>query len=216
MTDIKQFVYCPRAIYYTYVEPVPKKISFKMALGREKHRELIEKEKRRGFTRYNLKEGEKQYGVSVRSERLNFNGKIDIVIDTKDKEGQRYFPVECKDTDQKKLHANAIYQLTAYAMALEEETHTPVRQGFVYVIPENKAYPVHITDERRDYVKKMVTMIKRIVQEEHYPEPRSRKRCWDCEFKRYCNDLDIPSFAEKNERNTKKVQKLLGYKRSES
>lgn len=210
ISDIKQFVYCPRIIYYNYVEPVPRKVTYKMEHSRRQHYELNRKEKRRGLKRYNLIEGVRHYGFPVKSDSLGFSGKVDIVIDTGKKGEQQYYPVECKDTDRK-IFNNVKYQLTAYAMALEEMTGSAVKKGFIYVIPEQKAYPIEITEQKRDYVRKMVTSIKKIVVDEHYPDPRSRKRCWDCEFKRYCNDLDIPSMEEKRERNIERVRQLLRF-----
>lgn len=209
IADIKQFIYCPRVIYYTYVEPVPKKVSFKMKYARKQHNELNQKEKRRGLKRYNLIDGDREFGTLVHSKELNFYGKLDILIDTHYENGQRFYPVECKDTDQK-IHNNIKYQLVAYAMCLEEMTGTPVNQGYIYIIPEEKAYPIEITDEHRAYIRKMITMIHKIVHEEHYPEPRSRKRCWDCEFARYCNDFDISSREEIKERNKQMVFELFG------
>lgn len=211
VTDFKQFVYCPRVIYYNYVEPVPRKVSYKMQYARQQHDQLNQKEKRRSFGRYNLIAGKRYFGYPVHSERLDFYGKLDMLIDTKTKNGQRYFPVECKDTDGK-INNNIKYQLAAYAMALEEVTGTSVTTGYIYIIPEDKAYPIEVTENERDYVRKMVTMINNIVEQEHFPEPRSRKRCWDCEFKRYCNDLDLPSGTEQKEQDIEKMQALFGNK----
>ncbi|MBM7644543.1 CRISPR-associated exonuclease Cas4 [Scopulibacillus daqui] len=211
-TDIKQFVYCPRVIYYTYVEPVPKKVSFKMKYARQQHHILNQKEKRRSLKRYHLIDGERLFGYEIYSDMLNIRGKVDILIDTKRKQGQQYFPVECKDSDSK-IHNNVKYQLVAYAMAIEEMTGTRVNKGFIYNINEGKAYPIEITKEQRDFVRKMISMIKKIVYEEYFPEPRSRKRCFDCEFRRYCNDLDIESDNKVRKQNFKKVQELFNLKK---
>lgn len=209
ITDIKQYVYCPRVVYYNYVEPVPRKVSFKMEYARSQHYELNQKEKRRTLKRYNLVEGKRYYGLSVSSKVLNLSGKLDILIDTESEFGQRFYPVECKDTDGK-IYKNIIYQLVAYAMCIEEMTNTPVKKGYIYIIPEQKAYLFHITDDQKNYVRKMVTMIRKIIQEEYYPDPRSKKRCWDCEFQRYCNDCDLPSLEAIKEKDKLLMKKLFG------
>lgn len=206
ITDIKQYVYCPRVVYYNYVEPVPRKVSFKMEYARSQHYELNQKEKRRTLKRYNLVEGKRYYGLSVSSKVLNL---LDILIDTESEFGQRFYPVECKDTDGK-IYKNIIYQLVAYAMCIEEMTNTPVKKGYIYIIPEQKAYLFHITDDQKNYVRKMVTMIRKIIQEEYYPDPRSKKRCWDCEFQRYCNDCDLPSLEAIKEKDKLLMKKLFG------
>ncbi|WP_066367541.1 CRISPR-associated protein Cas4 [Neobacillus fumarioli] len=208
ITDIKQFIYCPRVVYYNYVEPVPRKISFKMEYARAQHYELNVKEKRRTLQRYGLLEGKRYYDVTVTSNILNLSGKIDILIDTENKEGQRYYPVECKDTDQK-IHKNILFQLAAYALCIEEMTNTSVKKGYIYIIPEQKAYPIIITDQHKLYIRKITWMIKKIILEDHYPEPRSKKRCWDCEFQRYCNDCDLPNLLPVKERNMELVKSLF-------
>ncbi|HHY73707.1 MAG TPA: CRISPR-associated protein Cas4 [Bacillus bacterium] len=208
ITDLKQFVYCPRVIYYTYVQPVPKKPTFKMVYGREQHAELNKKEKRRGLKQYNLIEGERIFGYPIRSLEMGLTGKLDILIDTKDENGQRYFPVECKDTDRG-IYNNIKYQLVAYAMCLEEMTNSIVSEGFIYIIPEGKAHKIEITSEQKEFVRKMISMINKIIKDEYYPEPRARKRCWDCEYIRYCNDHDISSQEEQKEKNLELVKRLF-------
>ncbi len=199
VTDIKQFVFCPRYVYFTYVQPVPKIPTFKMSEGRVEHIENQKKEKRRGMRSYDLIEGERHFHYPVRSKLLGMHGKIDMLIDAKFEKGQRYFPVECKHTFRG-LRNNILYQLVAYSLAIEEMTNTPVDKGFIYIIPEKKAYPVAISTARKQHVKRMISMIHYIVKNEHFPEPRSRARCATCELQRYCNDLDRESrWSEKEE-----------------
>ncbi len=40
VSDVKQYLYCPRIVYYTYVAPVPRRITFKMRYGKEQHVDL--------------------------------------------------------------------------------------------------------------------------------------------------------------------------------
>lgn len=208
ISDIKQFIYCPRKVYYTYVEPVPWKETFKMQYGRKQHDELCKKEKRRSLQIYGLKEGKRYFGYNVHSDKYNISGKLDILIDSEDISGQRYFPVECKDTDSQ-IHNSTKYQLIAYALAMEEQLGSPVNQGYIYIIPEEKVYTIYITDEERNYVTKVLSSIRNIIENEHYPNPRSKKRCLACEYIRYCNDYDIPFEGEQLEKNIALVKKLF-------
>ena len=61
VSDIKQFLYCPRNVYFTYVCPVDKKTTHKMNHGKEEHLELERLEKRRTFRRYRLENGERKF-----------------------------------------------------------------------------------------------------------------------------------------------------------
>lgn len=209
ISDIKQFIYCPRKIYYTYVEPVPWKKTFKMKYGKEQHNELIKKEKRRNLKIYGLKEGKRYFGYTVHSEKYNLSGRLDILVECEnDEAGQRYFPVECKDTDYQ-IHNSTKYQLIAYALVLEEQLGSLVNEGYIYIIPKNKVYTIYITDEERTYVRKVIHSIRNIIKNEHYPNPRSKKRCLACEYIRYCNDYDIPFEGEQLEKNIALVKKLF-------
>lgn len=208
ISDIKQFVYCPRKIYYTYVEPVPWKKTFKMEYGRKQHEELYKKEKRRSLKMYGLAEGTRYFGYNVYSEKYHLSGKLDILIDQGEGHEQRYIPVECKDTDYQIFNSTK-YQLVAYAMAIEDQLNSPVNEGYIYIIPEEKAYLITITNEERDFVKKIITSIRNIIEKEHFPEPRSRKRCWGCEYIRYCNDHDIAFDEENLQKNIALMKELF-------
>ncbi|MBO8127651.1 MAG: CRISPR-associated protein Cas4 [Peptococcaceae bacterium] len=185
VSDIKQFLYCPRIIYFTYVIPVDKKITRKMIHGKEEHIEFERLEKRRRLKSYKLQEGERRFRTRLVSERLGLEGVLDMHIVTL----QGCFPVECKYTSCKPA-LNHKYQLVAYAMLLEDLYQKPVRCGYLYMIMTKKVYALDITPNARLYVKRLLTQIRRLVTGEHFPMLRRRPgRCQECEFKLYCGDV---------------------------
>jgi CRISPR-associated exonuclease Cas4 len=188
VTDIKQYVYCPRIIYYTYVLPVNKKPTFKMEHGKDRHLEIDRLEKRRKLVSYGFEEGERIFHLPVYSERLGLSGLIDMVIEFKKGNLKEYYPVEFKNTVHQ-IQQNHKYQLVAYAMLLEEHYNKPVRRGFIYTIPNKDIQVVTITDSMRIYVKKVISAIYNMIKREKFPEARSVRRCWDCEYKNYCKDM---------------------------
>ncbi|MDK2879232.1 MAG: CRISPR-associated exonuclease Cas4 [Thermoanaerobacteraceae bacterium] len=188
VTDIKQYVYCPRIIYYTYVLPVNKKPTFKMEHGKDRHLEIDRLEKRRKLVSYGFEEGERIFHLPVYSERLGLSGLIDMVIEFKKGKLREYYPVEFKNTVHQ-IQQNHKYQLVAYAMLLEEHYNKPVRRGFIYTIPNKDIQVVTITDSMRIYVKKVISAIYNMIKREKFPEARSVRRCWDCEYKNYCKDM---------------------------
>ncbi|MDN5301217.1 MAG: CRISPR-associated exonuclease Cas4 [Thermoanaerobacteraceae bacterium] len=188
VTDIKQYVYCPRIIYYTYVLPVNKKLTFKMEHGKDWHLEIDRLEKRRKLVSYGFEEGERIFHLPVYSERLGLSGLIDMVIEFKKGNLKEYYPVEFKNTVHQ-IQQNHKYQLVAYAMLLEEHYNKPVRRGFIYTIPNKDIQVVTITDSMRIYVKKVISAIYNMIKREKFPEARSVRRCWDCEYKNYCKDM---------------------------
>lgn len=185
VTDIKQFIYCPRVIYFTYVMPVDKKITFKMDYGKEQHLRAEELEERRKLRLYGFKEGQRRFRLHLKSDRLNLSGILDMLIIS---DGQ-YYPVDFKDSTRAP-DSNHRYQLTAYALLVEEEFGKPVRKGFIHLIPIKRVYPILITQNMRDYTKKVITRMNQIIQKEIMPPAnRSRARCIDCEFRNWCGDV---------------------------
>jgi len=158
-----------------------------MEYGREKHLSERNKEERRGFKSYGLVEGKRYFDYNIVSEKLGLSGKLDLLIET-DNSSQAAYPVEMKYTFRE-IHANIKYQLGAYALLLEEKYGTSINEGFIYIIPTKEVHTIAITNEMKDYALKAVSAIHNIIEKEHFPEPRSRRRCHDCEFRKFCNDL---------------------------
>lgn len=185
VSDIKQYMYCPRVIYYQYVLPVDHKITRKMEYGQEEHLELDRLEKRRKLKRYGLADGKRCFHTQLYSPRFDLEGKLDMHIIT----NKGLFPVEFKHTGRK-LSLNHKYQVAAYAMLLEDKYNTIVRFGFVYLNLRNEVIPVEITPGMRQYVRQILTKINRIINEQVMPEaPRRENRCTDCEFRKFCGDV---------------------------
>lgn len=188
VTDLKQHLYCPRIPYFFYVMPVPRPISYKMQHGTLEHIELDRLEKRRGYRSYGLTEGKRLFHLQLKSDTLGLYGKLDLVI-TYEKDGMtHYLPVEFKNTESR-IHTNFRYQLVAYSMLLEEHFHTAVQEGIVYQIPTKTAHVIKITEAMRKYVRDSLASIRRVLKNESFPDPVSRARCTDCEYRRYCNDI---------------------------
>ena len=185
VSDIKQYVYCPRVLYFTYVLPVDKKVTRKMTYGQDCHVELDRLEKRRKLKRYNLSEGERKFHTHLYSPRLGLEGKLDLHIVC----GQELIPVEFKNT-LKGPELNHKYQVTAYALLLEDAYNRPVRYGFIYQIPTNTIHELEITPNMRQYVKEIMANIRRMVKDQYMPGPAFQKqRCVDCEYRKFCGDV---------------------------
>lgn len=186
VTDIKQFIYCPRIIYFTYVCPVPRKTTYKMDAGKDSHIVLDKLEKRRTLNRYNLEQGRRLFHTQLHSDRLGLEGKLDLHIDT----GKELFPVEFKFTERS-AGLNHKYQLISYAMLLEDCYNRDIRYGLLYLAPQQQVIPVDITANARQFVREILVKIRTIVQTERMPDgQRKSRKCHDCEYRRYCGDID--------------------------
>ncbi len=95
VTDLKQYAYCPRVVFYTYCLPLIRPTTGKMEEGRLAHEEARGREERRTLRIYGLEEARRHFDVGVTSEELGLTGRIDLVLevggpDATGREGSRW------------------------------------------------------------------------------------------------------------------------------
>ncbi|MBI3014726.1 MAG: CRISPR-associated protein Cas4 [Candidatus Tectomicrobia bacterium] len=185
VNDLKQYVYCPRVVFYQYVMPVEKKATYKMEHGKIAEARIDELEKRRKLQRYHLDQGRRRFHVWVQSERLGLSGKLDMLIET----DEALYPVDFKFTEGPP-HRNHAHQICGYGLILEDMHGRPVERGFIYLIPQNKVAEIPITGALRQETLDMIEAIRAMIQREMFPDPTPyRNRCEDCEYRNYCRDI---------------------------
>ncbi len=186
VTDLKQYVYCPRILYYHTILPQVRPITYKMTAGIEAHHQAAGREKRRSLRTYGLANGRRTFNVPVFNPALMLSGEIDMVIETDDE----LIPVDYKQA--KRIGPHYRSQLMAYGRLLEladPKTTQVVNRGFLYLIPTRKAVEVRFTRPLRRQLSKALTLMKGIVEQQQVPSPvNNPARCVDCEFRRFCND----------------------------
>jgi CRISPR-associated exonuclease Cas4 len=185
VTDLKQYAYCPRIVYYHTCLPHVCPTTYKMQAGAEAHIEERNREQRRSLRVYGLPEGERYFAVQLASETLDLRGRVDLVIRTADEA----IPVEYKDSTRQ-LGQHLKLQLTAYGLMLEESWGLTVKRGFLYSIPNRRASEVRLSGQLRAEVRQAIAEMRRIADGERMPDPPKRKaQCVVCEFRRFCNDV---------------------------
>ena len=191
VTDIKQYVCCPRLVYYRYCLPNIRPLTYSMEVGIEAHQQEDEREVRRSLRTYGIEQGERLFHYPVASPTLAMKGKIDLVLVVPSWEAseRELVVVEYKYSEQK-AGPHFKVQLAAYALLLEEALHIPARRSFLYSIPLRKAEAVPITTALRKKVHGITEEIKQLMVGEQMPEPtKAQRRCPTCEFRRFCNDV---------------------------
>lgn len=185
VSDLKQYLYCPRVVWYRYCQPVHRPVTGKMDEGKLVGEEAVVREHRRGLRTYGLTAGERTFESWLSSESLGLCGRLDMLITT----AEERIPVEFKNAPR--VAVNHRYQLAAYSLLLEEMPGPPVRRGYVYLIAKRQAKEVIVTPGIRSYVTRALREMRRMVDEERYPAPTAvRARHRDCEYRPYCMDLD--------------------------
>jgi CRISPR-associated exonuclease Cas4 len=185
VTDVKQWVYCPRILYYRVCLPDVRPITHKMEFGVEAGRAEEGREERRSLRAYGLAAGEREFNVRLQSERLGLRGEADMVITTPEGE---VIPVDYKFSAIDGPHFQM--QVAAYALLLEERRACAVRRGFLYLIPERRAERVLIDQRLRARTLAALEAMRRMLACEKMPAPAGNlRKCAACEFRRFCNDV---------------------------
>ena len=185
VTDLKQWVYCKRIVYYHRVMPAFGKPTFKMreAIAAQ---DLVESlEVRRGLQAYGFEDARRRFNVWLSDATLGLSGKADLLLEAPG----RVAVVDFKLTSGE-LGDNHRAQLAGYSMLAEAVLGVPAKRAFVYRIPDNRIFAVDITPELRAAVLAAVAAIRQMCNVEWCPPPTPvRGRCVECEFANYCADV---------------------------
>ena len=191
VTDLKQWTYCPRVLYYRYCLPEIRPITDLIAAGIRSHADETGREERRSLRTYGLTAGERAFDVGLRSAALGLRGRLDLAIAVPGRAAPnaQAIVVEYKDSE-KPAGPHFKLQLTAYALLLEEAWRLPVRRGYIYSIPLRTAEIITVTPALRQKVWQTVDAMREAILGERMSEaPASRRPCISCEFRRFCNDV---------------------------
>jgi len=191
VVDLKQYIYCPRLIYYLHCLPEVRPITYKMEAGLEAQDDEEVRAARRSLRAYGLSRGDIETNVHLESETLGLRGVVDLVISTDDNPHRQteLIPVDYKLSDREMgLHFKL--QLLAYGLLLQENRKLPVQRGFLYAIPRRQATEVLFTAALRNRLTGALAEMQQIVSQEAMPDPpQQRNKCQVCEFRRFCNDV---------------------------
>ena len=191
VTDRKQYAYCPRIVYYRYVLPQVRPLTYKMEAGIAVHHDEIEREERRSLRPYGLTTGERFFDVHLWSDVLGVRGRLDMAIAVPERvaPNAELVTVEYKLSERTPGRHFKV-QLAMYALLLEAAWELPVRRGFIYLIPTRLATAVAITPALRRLALAQIDAIRAMIAHEAMSEPpASRRPCISCEFRRFCNDV---------------------------
>jgi len=190
VTDVKHYVFCPRIIYFEKVLHELPQLGSQQEESGDLHEEFVKMELRRKGAVYYSPEfvkAEKILFCSLSSARLGLQGSIDCIIKTGAGE---YVPVDYKNMPSNRCRAWADhkYQLTAYALLIDEAYQTCVRRGYISYIPEKLVVRLDITPTMKIYVKRVLGHIRSILTEEKLPPIRvSKQKCTGgCGHKQVC------------------------------
>ncbi len=186
VTDIKQWDYCQRIVFYAYCMPRLRPISFKMEAGLDAHDEERARERRRTGQIYGLDDAERIENVHLESPKLGLRGRIDLVL----RRGDQAWPVDYKLSRQLTIADHFKLQLAAYALMLEEAWGVACPSGYLYSLVLRQADMITIDSRLRKRVLSTLERIRGMIAAERIPPSTSEpSHCVNCEFRRFCNDI---------------------------
>lgn len=189
--DVKQYFYCPRIVYYNYLMPAFRPVTYKMEEGKMRQKEEERLEKRRMLSKFGIASGRdnasKLFNVRLLSHSLGLSGMLDMALLT---DGEA-IPVDFKDGAFSKGNAVALhhkYQLMAYGLLLEGSySGKESRIGFIRSLEDGGIRSVVFSDGAKMFLKGKIRKMRRMILEEIFPEETPYKgRCRECEFRPVC------------------------------
>ncbi|NPA69646.1 MAG: CRISPR-associated protein Cas4, partial [Crenarchaeota archaeon] len=181
--DIKEFVYCPRIIYFTRILGLRMPITERMMYGIEIQDELKKTEERRKTIFKKVKvDGYKIFNKVFKCPEYGLVASVDYFID---KRGI-IIPVELKAYDSDNLYKSHEYQVLFQALTIELSTGNVVRECYVYYIESDKIFKIVVNDSKRIELIKLILKIRDLISSENIPEPSRSVRCRCCQFRNIC------------------------------
>ena len=192
VTDLKNYVHCPRFPYYEACLPDVRPRTFAMDAGDEAHVIERARARRRTLWAYGLPKGERHFNVRLFDPARGLSGMVDeLVIAPAEPAATSAFalyPVDYKLST--KVTESFELQVCAYALLLEAVYAIPVTRGYIYLIGQRQLHAVDVTAARRAAVETALENIRAIIKEERMPPPvKQRAKCRACEWRRFCNDV---------------------------
>ena len=181
---IRQYLFCPRVVYFLEVLAIPKAVPIWVKEGSEHHKAQEKLFKKRTLARFGLENAEFKQNISLNHKDFNFYGICDALIIS----STNVYPVEIKLHGTKPTKAQKM-QLIAYGILAQQIYNKKFELGFITFEKNAKTIPIKVEEniklELIDLVEKIIKMIK--IENLPYSSAEDEK-CTQCEFLNYCND----------------------------
>lgn len=185
VSDIVQYYYCPRKVYFLRTLQIPQIPKRKMVYGKIDESEELDRMLNRkdmfGIKKEVVSEVRKN--VLISNEKLKLYGVVDLFLILNDRE---YIPVELKYSDFPELDIRWKKQLYAYATLIDSNFDTIVKRGILYFTKQNITKFLEITYENKKSIEHDVEKILNMIRTEYLPPKTENKKCKYCEMIRFC------------------------------
>lgn len=185
ISDLKNWGYCARVVYYRRFFSGAGAATYKMKAGVAAQEMLERLEVRRTLGRYGYEGAQRKFGLWLVDEELGLSGKLDVLLERWDDGAVVDFKLTSGEPGE-----NHRLQLAGYALLVEAKLKIAVPTGFLVRIPDEKVFEIPIDEALRERVRSGLAAMKRMTEEERCPEATEvRGRCVDCEYANFCGDI---------------------------
>lgn len=181
---IRQYLFCPRVVYFLEVLNAPKVSPIWVKEGEIHHKKQAQLFKRRTLMRFGLENAEFKSNLNLSNEEFKFYGICDglIISDT------HIYPVEIKLHGTKPTKAQKM-QLIAYGILAEKKYNKIFDLGFILFEKNGKTIPIKVEESDKNEIVDLVDAIIEMIQIGRLPYSSANdEKCTQCEFENYCND----------------------------
>lgn len=181
---IRQYIFCPRVVYFLEVLNIPKVSPVWVKEGENHHKKQAELFKRRTLSRFHLENALFKSNINLSYEDFNFYGICDgLIISDKN-----IYPVEIKLHGTKPTKAQKM-QLIAYGILAEKIYEKDFNLGFILFEKNAKTIPIEVDEKQKKELIVLVEKIIEMIKKEKLPySDATEEKCTQCEFENYCND----------------------------
>lgn len=173
-TDLMNYLYDPRIIYFVHVLKIPQATTVKELEGRKKYEEFEGKSKRNKIIK-ELPFLPKMYDLYLTSTKHRITTKADCVaVEKKKKEA---YPIQVKySLKPKDLYRTQKFQIVMEALLIKEVLGYKVPFGYIKFLRSGDFVKVKITQKLKEELLRIFVEIESIIQSEKLPKGTTHKR----------------------------------------
>lgn len=183
-SDFKNYIYCPRQVFFKYVVPLSPVETEKMHYGSKMQKIFSLLEKRRKIDKYGFREGKRIFSVKFYSEFEQLSGICDMLIETE----KEVIPVEIKLNEPYNSEGYEL-QLLAYSKGLSDKFKKASNFGYIYYLSKNRLEMIEYDNDLKYRFEQIRKEIEFMVETEKMPEAAENEKCLECEYINFCGDV---------------------------
>jgi CRISPR-associated exonuclease Cas4 len=184
VTSVKNWLYCPRQVYFVEACGLEAPPSWKMREGQLAQQERERLEERRSLFGYGLRDRKRLYGLRLASNSLGIAGSPDLVLEGGGQAAVVEFKLTAGDADPATW-----LQLACYAALVEEVRRVPVDWIYAVRLSGENVGRKPYTGVWRARIREVLAGIRTCVDRQVDPGPCSDPaKCADCPYRNFCGD----------------------------